>query len=941
MGSFGRAARWLCVTAVLAAPAAAQRQWMTFDGGVEAGGGLGFSFSRPSAAYLWDGQTVGPDEMRFGRETLLCGLAPQTLLQLGRSISPVAAGQTDDGTPVFVIDSATQQRVSVHLGQGQVDAAFARNDWSHSHKLLYDNPAKDYENDLLMGQTGVNGGSVDQPGLAFGPTDGGAVHNGLIVMGCEVTEPHMGVWVSSRVGLVYTTVDRLGSQDPWIVAALGSRTNRADAVRGAHWSLAAFPVSDNELIVTWTDYRAQVKTGGQAYATRFVRSGAEWTSETILIAESTTPVQHEHYHCGGYLRHEDGRVSVVVSTGDSAEDNQLLARTLAAGGEWASPVVVPDTGIDDRSRVHEASPDWTAVETVWGGKGIYPLLLHNQVVKMVPGDPECRRVLCGADETNSAVLELTYDPDLKLASWRTVSGASVTSWPDDGVLNFGMVGQPGGPYLGRIDAAAVSAWQAGQRESRVLFSPDGEHWGQIMVAGTSEQRMAIFHGTTGYIGSLVVDTAGFRRFEIPPWRLARPLVLGRSQDNMLRAVVPVPTADVSVNAEITRLNGPADLPPGVPPPPCDPGNMFLIENRSDLGHLGAWRPVSDTADVPEPRSSVLIRAWAYAVPPQDLDTDPKTTASLVTLLYNSIGDQAWLWSGRGEFEAGRWFPVTVWATWNPLDSAGKPQVKWLPTVALRAAQQDSLPLHSRYVLAWEGVYQDAPTAEGFGLAPQQPGAEEAATIDGLTLGDEWTVVMVGMVPDDQWDNRVGGSERVGYRTASKHLPHLFTLEDSEGDFVRVLADPPLEGMRFGTADTEVQDIRKIYWLRESPVVCVVRGGGGQTVLNYSVGGSAPRTMTLPEEISPERIRLGPDGMWWFSLDAMAHRVTDGQLLNLFYTHKLRCPADFNSDGIVDSRDVLAFLSAWSGRLPNGDYNQDTMINTLDVIDFLADYGSGC
>jgi hypothetical protein len=54
-----------------------------------------------------------------------------------------------------------------------------------------------------------------------------------------------------------------------------------------------------------------------------------------------------------------------------------------------------------------------------------------------------------------------------------------------------------------------------------------------------------------------------------------------------------------------------------------------------------------------------------------------------------------------------------------------------------------------------------------------------------------------------------------------------------------------------------------------------------------------------------------------------------------------CPGDFDGDGVVDSRDVLAFLNAWSAREPGGDFNADGAIDTRDMLAFLNAWGVPC
>ncbi|MBK7403080.1 MAG: hypothetical protein IPJ41_00255 [Phycisphaerales bacterium] len=54
-----------------------------------------------------------------------------------------------------------------------------------------------------------------------------------------------------------------------------------------------------------------------------------------------------------------------------------------------------------------------------------------------------------------------------------------------------------------------------------------------------------------------------------------------------------------------------------------------------------------------------------------------------------------------------------------------------------------------------------------------------------------------------------------------------------------------------------------------------------------------------------------------------------------------CVADFNADGVVDTRDVLAFLNAWVARDSRADINGDGVIDTRDVLAFLNLWTAGC
>ncbi|MFG0259208.1 MAG: GC-type dockerin domain-anchored protein, partial [Phycisphaerales bacterium JB041] len=54
-----------------------------------------------------------------------------------------------------------------------------------------------------------------------------------------------------------------------------------------------------------------------------------------------------------------------------------------------------------------------------------------------------------------------------------------------------------------------------------------------------------------------------------------------------------------------------------------------------------------------------------------------------------------------------------------------------------------------------------------------------------------------------------------------------------------------------------------------------------------------------------------------------------------------CVADFNADGAIDTRDVIAFLNTWSGRAGRADANGDGVVDTRDVIAFLNQWTAGC
>ncbi|QKK09931.1 MAG: hypothetical protein HND58_18430 [Planctomycetota bacterium] len=67
------------------------------------------------------------------------------------------------------------------------------------------------------------------------------------------------------------------------------------------------------------------------------------------------------------------------------------------------------------------------------------------------------------------------------------------------------------------------------------------------------------------------------------------------------------------------------------------------------------------------------------------------------------------------------------------------------------------------------------------------------------------------------------------------------------------------------------------------------------------------------------------------------RPSSGSIVRVFPD----CPGDFNSDGAVNTQDILAFLNAWTAGDEAADFNEDGSVNTLDVLAFLNVWTGGC
>ena len=54
-----------------------------------------------------------------------------------------------------------------------------------------------------------------------------------------------------------------------------------------------------------------------------------------------------------------------------------------------------------------------------------------------------------------------------------------------------------------------------------------------------------------------------------------------------------------------------------------------------------------------------------------------------------------------------------------------------------------------------------------------------------------------------------------------------------------------------------------------------------------------------------------------------------------------CGADFDGNGIVDTRDFIVFLAAWAAGDWLADFNADGEVDTRDFIAFLGAWAAGC
>lgn len=116
------------------------------------------------------------------------------------------------------------------------------------------------------------------------------------------------------------------------------------------------------------------------------------------------------------------------------------------------------------------------------------------------------------------------------------------------------------------------------------------------------------------------------------------------------------------------------------------------------------------------------------------------------------------------------------------------------------------------------------------------------------------------------------------------------------------------------------------------------------VLAYSPAIDAADNTALPPEILTDLDGLARflDDPW--VIDTGVKGGSGGDLvvdMGAYEFQGVSCAADFNADGALDTRDVLAFLNTWTAQDPASDCDGNGVIDTRDVLCFLNLWNTGC
>ncbi len=480
--------------------------------------------------------------------------------------------------------------------------------------------------------------------------------------------------------------------------------------------------------------------------------------------------------------------------------------------------------------------------------------------------------------------------------------------------------EEGGPFAAHVGPGSMNdEWIGLRAAGRVIFSPDGEHWGVCFALNLAGTSPAVFFGDSIIIGCPFLNPSpGIRSIPIPTHTVQRPLALGCGGRNLLATVSHVVPSDAGSNTTIAIgtsdpvANG---LPAGVPLPPCnvrtDPNNpndhglknvfRCTVPIGSASHYLAVFKLTADAGIAAS--SKIKARIWVYplawAGTAQPIATCWVARAALG--MYSGAGatPSVSMANSREEFTLGAieavgdpvrgWFPITL-----DTDSSASQQ-RWKTDAQVNASPQTSFPLGLRltsrklhtvinegtgpqppnptdFLIAMDYVLADAPgetpvEKEHPGVALPQPGgttvyADESATIGGFdcnTATKDWTIELAGDVPDDAWDQTDVN------RPLNKVL---FTLMKSGVPWATVeivqngVYSPGALRLRFSNGGTHTlagNTDSPFCFLRGSQVLVTLRHkSGGQWSIFASVGGStvAKAVELSGPEVLPEVLRFG-------------------------------------------------------------------------------------
>ncbi len=922
-----------------------------FDDGFYGSPELQFNFSREAISYSVAGEQLAAHVPRFAQPRLLASAPLAQMVRYTDNATRIfATGLDHDGTtPLMVVYESAVDYLDVFTVAGDAVLTAEQTGEGRNRSLL-DAGAHP---DLL-------GGIVAD--RCFHPHSGAICH-GLIVLACKVwqSDDGGGSWAIGGTA-IFTSQDQ-GLSWQLLYAEQDVDVGRD---RGREWSLQNwFPTQPGEAPLeacfTLTDYLYNPgATGGRVYFFRATRPavGEPWHMEPVqVIFEGGHDLVSQHAHAAGVLPHDEAGVRVLAAFGDALDKNRIVSITQPNWDYVDQPWLILDDFHGSHRRPAELDPR-QSVGPAHSGVPSNELLGFegNQFVGCAP-TADLEGLLVGGDLRHESIVRLQPDPsDPSRPFTSFIYGSPLAN----GELSECFIirtptPEQGGPYTARYSPRTNGATPPDPYAPRVLFSPDGEHWGQAWAHGISNARPAV-HGPHIYLDSHI-DNGGIRRISTPNWVTGRPLSLAPG-GLQKQAFLPFFISNGYGSVERLERDGTDQVifegePLPIQPPTGGPVYHIRSSRSAPNDYLGYFLPMSYHTGLGSQLQSDWVASRWWVLPHDRCKT------------------------ARLHLEFVENFSPILTTRRTVLDSVDR----WLPQVVLEELPvADDLPLRQRVYAGPNDVSdrQDLFVAfdlllEGSAVAsyPMKPVRiwseplpilpDEVASITGFACGEQWAIILAAEVPDDSWDSTV----------ALPDVLPLFTIWGDEENYIEYYADVPAQQVKAaivsgGELATTMMAGGVIYWLRGSSFIVAVTDAGDDRGIRSvispanhpprAMSGGTPHGDSASLAVQPTEIRFsshhGTSGaggetihvtplLWWGgevrTHESMEYLDMRDQLLTLDFLWRLELPpADLDKDGRIN-RDDLGILLASYGRSTDdprcdrrGDLNADGVVDLSDL-----------
>lgn len=813
-------------------------QFIRFDNGVTKSPNLNTTFIRNTTARKLDGSEVSPNEMRFEESTLFMNhpINKNVLVSSG-SYHPQSFGYTPEGAPILSVLDFTNNKWNIHLTESAPEDFYSGIDTSTTKSIDFaDIPSPNISGYQFVPKgTRIVSGSGDIPSI--------------ILAHCTVQQyiDGSGAYIPVRDGLIFTThITGVGADVVWV----SPRVTGIFTSFGDNSSISVWPMSSTEFVCITNSYGRNENTGeGNGWhqiATKFNYVSGEWVGTPVIFGSGTATGQIGL--CGGIIKSGATDWRIFASVGGGKDNNALYYRRRNGNG-WGATGTWTDSGISGEYSIYTLDTTvglWGTMVAVHGGvnnaSGISAL--HNESRNMVPANDDMTSVLCGMNGSAAPICEMSISGGTAtnpIIQWRTQGGRKISSNVGDGIRTYSLNGDSSRGFVAQING---DGWGGpNNMESRIIYNNGSNNlWGQVYISyADTNSSICLYSNNKIFMGH---TSSGMAYITLPSMNIINPLCLAHSNHNIMASSISVPTEGLDPSNTITKVSVVSGMVSGIAPiPPCNTDNIFYLKCENASGGLGNWSLVNDNAQF---TNNFLLKSWVYHVPATSATGvySKRNTGSVFFGLSDASGD-AILDVGTMIFDSAQWIPSTIFVSSGDFAIGNT----WELISRVRAYTSGSEESPQHFFLAWEGVYPDTDMISSHGINPQSSGSIEQLDIHGFNVGHvpSWSLLFVGMIPEDQWDNREG----------SISTKELFRAYKSNTDnYISVNANPYNSGISIITPLVSGYDINTSYWLRKSPILCLLVCNSGITTLYYSVGNSDVNTLSINDGIFIDSVQLG-------------------------------------------------------------------------------------